>query len=138
MKNKRNDRESAEIPPHYYPMGTTSITDRKDNWLTIASPFKRDNALLKNSDEPEKKKLRLDFRNEDVYRSVSRPSTSPSPSGDGDKNSVKKDFIKRTRILHYSDKDVLCGRGGGTNLHTGNLYYRELILSQCSAYENAT
>ena len=132
MKSNRKDRESAEIFPHHYPMGMTSVMYRKDNRLTVASPVKRDIALLKNSDEPEKKKLRLDFNNDDVYISVSRPSTSPSvvklnskkktPSG-GDKKTAKKDSIKGARILHCSDKDVLCGRGGGTNIHPGNVKF---------------
>ncbi|KAG7369130.1 hypothetical protein IV203_031873 [Nitzschia inconspicua] len=36
-----------------------------------------------------------------------------------------------------TDKDVLSGRGGGTNLHPGNRYYRDLILSHRAAYDEA-
>jgi hypothetical protein len=36
-----------------------------------------------------------------------------------------------------TDKDVLSGRGGGTNLHAGNRFYRQLILSNRSAYDDA-
>jgi hypothetical protein len=61
-----------------------------------------------------------------------------NPSPDGRKNSADSDFTKGIGILQYNDKDVLSGRGGGTNVHSGNRYYRELILSQCSAYEEAT
>lgn len=42
------------------------------------------------------------------------------------------------RILEYSDKDVLSGRGGATNRHPGNRHYRELILSHLQSYEDAS
>mmetsp|Transcript_284 Transcript_284/g.485 ORF Transcript_284/g.485 Transcript_284/m.485 type:complete len:414 (+) Transcript_284:192-1433(+) len=37
----------------------------------------------------------------------------------------------------FSDKDVLSGRGGGTNLHPGNRFYRELILSYRAEYDES-
>jgi hypothetical protein len=38
----------------------------------------------------------------------------------------------------YTDADVLCGRGGVTNLHPGNRYYRDLILSHRQTYDIAS
>lgn len=37
-----------------------------------------------------------------------------------------------------NEKDVLSGRGGGTNLHPGNRFYRDLILSRRAAYDEAS
>lgn len=37
-------------------------------------------------------------------------------------------------LLVYEDNDVLCGRGGGTNIHSGNCYFRELINIYRSSY----
>lgn len=43
-----------------------------------------------------------------------------------------------TTVTRYTDKDVLSGRGGGTNLHAGNRFYRQLILSNRTAYDDAS
>ena len=149
MKSNRKDRESNENSPHYCPLGVASIMDHEDNRLTIAYPVKRGKSPIENPDGPEKKKLRLDLYDDDVNRSASHPSTSPSevkkkcndkkktPST-GNSNAAKKDSIEGARILNYTNNDVLSGRGGRTNLHPGNRYYRELILSNCSAYVKAT
>lgn len=37
----------------------------------------------------------------------------------------------------FGEADVLCGRGGGTNLHPGNRQYRDLILSETRNYDLA-
>jgi hypothetical protein len=37
--------------------------------------------------------------------------------------------LKGQGFTSYTDADVLCGRGGGTNLHPGNRHYRDLIHS---------
>mmetsp|Transcript_13941 Transcript_13941/g.16413 ORF Transcript_13941/g.16413 Transcript_13941/m.16413 type:complete len:341 (+) Transcript_13941:54-1076(+) len=37
-------------------------------------------------------------------------------------------------LVFYEDNDVLCGRGGGTNIHCGNRYFRELIHIYRSSY----
>jgi hypothetical protein len=38
----------------------------------------------------------------------------------------------------YNEKDVLSGRGGGTNLHPGNRYYRDLIFNHRKTYDVAS
>lgn len=38
----------------------------------------------------------------------------------------------------FTDQDVLSGRGGGTNLHPGNRFYRDLILSHRQSYDMAS
>jgi hypothetical protein len=53
-------------------------------------------------------------------------STSTSVAGDG----VEVEFS--------TDRDVLSGRGGGTNLHPGNRCYRDLILSHRKEYDLAS
>ena len=40
-------------------------------------------------------------------------------------------------IKFYSRNDVLCGRGGGTNVHPGNRRFRDLINANRRAYLNA-
>lgn len=41
-------------------------------------------------------------------------------------------------LSETKDADVLSGRGGGTNLHPGNRYFRQLIVSHSSSYDKAT
>jgi hypothetical protein len=53
-------------------------------------------------------------------------STSTSVAGDGGEVEV------------VTDRDVLSGRGGGTNLHPGNRRYRDLILSHRKEYDLAS
>ena len=38
------------------------------------------------------------------------------------------------KISDYTDVDVLCGRGGGTNHHPGNAYWRALVASNKRLY----
>ena len=38
----------------------------------------------------------------------------------------------------FTSKDVLSGRGGATNLHPGNRYYRDLILKHRQVYDLAS
>ncbi|KAG7348427.1 hypothetical protein IV203_017132 [Nitzschia inconspicua] len=45
--------------------------------------------------------------------------------------------VSGSLVEDCTDKDVLSGRGGGTNLHPGNRYYRDLILSHRAAYDEA-
>lgn len=43
-----------------------------------------------------------------------------------------------TGFSETKDADVLSGRGGGTNLHPGNRFFRQLIVSHSNAYDEAT
>lgn len=40
---------------------------------------------------------------------------------------VEADVDENTRVFHPRDKDVLLGRGGLTNTHPGNVFFRDLI-----------
>ncbi len=37
-------------------------------------------------------------------------------------------------VSNYSNADVLCGRGGGTNHHTGNNHWRALVAANKRLY----
>lgn len=72
------------------------------------------------------------------------PMTKTTSSEVRDKNRTRTDASAEIStntngigIEEYNAKDVLSGRGGATNLHSGNQYYRQLILSYCAAYEQA-
>mmetsp|Transcript_20519 Transcript_20519/g.37012 ORF Transcript_20519/g.37012 Transcript_20519/m.37012 type:complete len:443 (-) Transcript_20519:180-1508(-) len=78
-------------------------------------------------------------------------SDSIAPAGDDDdddcKPSATSDLASRKEhavilpskegIKFYSRNDVLCGRGGGTNVHPGNRRFRDLINANRRAYLKA-
>jgi hypothetical protein len=128
------------------PTSINYVMECERDRLVMASPVKK--RICTSTNEPQKKKLKLGIFDDDERKlhvtdgiennaNDSDPNAQ-NPSPDGNKNSTDSDSTKSIGILHYSDKDVLSGRGGGTNLHSGNRYYRELILSQCPAYEDAS
>ena len=86
-----------------------------------------------------------DNDNDVSYKSMGlKRITKTSPSEARDKNRTRTDALAGIStnttgigIEEYNAKDVLSGRGGATNLHSGNQYYRQLILSYCAAYEQA-
>ncbi len=55
-------------------------------------------------------------------------------------NVVRVESVKPSLSgFHESkDMDVLSGRGGGTNLHPGNRYFRQLIVSHSDSYDKAS
>ncbi|KAL7536556.1 hypothetical protein ACHAXR_007247 [Thalassiosira sp. AJA248-18] len=67
----------------------------------------------------------------------------PPAAGAGGANSPtpRKDHItvppSKEGIKFYSRNDVLCGRGGGTNVHPGNRRFRDLINANRRAYLKA-
>lgn len=122
--------------------------DRVNDRFTTTSPVKRGNDMIKAGDsednEPQKKEPKL-CCDDDTDKILSHPYASSISTKNKDARNTGKvstiiasNSTKSVGILHYNDRDVLSGRGGGTNLHPGNRYYRELILSQCSAYEEAS
>jgi len=62
-----------------------------------------------------------------------KPSSSPT--------SPRKEHVavppSKEGIKFYSRNDVLCGRGGGTNVHPGNRRFRDLINANRRAYLKA-
>jgi len=65
----------------------------------------------------------------------------PKPSGATDSPSALKEHVtvppSKEGIKFYSRNDVLCGRGGGTNVHPGNRRFRDLINANRRAYLKA-
>lgn len=62
----------------------------------------------------------------------SKPAGSPGPRKEHAVVPPSKEGIK-----FYSRNDVLCGRGGGTNVHPGNRRFRDLINANRRAYLKA-
>ena len=60
-------------------------------------------------------------------------TTSSSSNSSNSSNSSKKIII----ITQINAHDVLCGRGGETNQHTGNVRYRQLVRERQVAYLQA-
>ena len=83
--------------------------------------------VLSTSEEPPKKKQKTTSPKESPTVSDSEADEIEPPS-----NSLA------INNSNYNDKDVLSGRGGGTNLHPGNRYYRELIFNHRKRYDEAS
>lgn len=64
---------------------------------------------------------------------------APSDNDNEDVTFDKSKLIQpsSTGIKFYSRNDVLCGRGGGTNVHPGNRRFRDLINANRRAYLKA-
>jgi len=64
-----------------------------------------------------------------------------SPSGADSSSASRKEHVvvppSKEGIKFYSRNDVLCGRGGGTNVHPGNRRFRDLINANRRAYLKA-
>jgi hypothetical protein len=65
-------------------------------------------------------------------RSKSSPASSTSSSNSS------TELKSPSPPADFNQKDVLSGRGGATNLHPGNRFYRELILEHRSVYDMAS
>lgn len=69
-----------------------------------------------------------------------KPSASNSPAPQVANNPPKQHapiMASEEGIKFYSRNDVLCGRGGGTNVHPGNRRFRDLINANRRAYLKA-
>eukprot|EP00529_Nitzschia_sp_RCC80_P013456 CAMPEP_0113451110 /NCGR_PEP_ID=MMETSP0014_2-20120614/6172_1 /TAXON_ID=2857 /ORGANISM="Nitzschia sp." /LENGTH=596 /DNA_ID=CAMNT_0000342461 /DNA_START=68 /DNA_END=1861 /DNA_ORIENTATION=+ /assembly_acc=CAM_ASM_000159 len=67
-------------------------------------------------------------------KKVAAPSSSSSSSGVASKKSNNDDEIDMTPISQPHEHDVLCGRGGMTNQHRGNEWFRRLVRSNRPLY----
>lgn len=135
-------RMRADISPQYYPIVMNCVNRDEEDRLEIKS--NRGERLEENG--PLQKKSKLDVKNTCTNESIpqniqncatydAKKNTEPD---DAESTSIKKESQKGARIKDCTEKDVLSGRGGRTNTHPGNQYYRELIVSRCTAYEEAT
>jgi hypothetical protein len=84
--------------------------------------------------------------NQSQLNDASNHSGSKAPEDDGQKQSPpgspgRKEHVavppSKEGIKFYSRNDVLCGRGGGTNVHPGNRRFRDLINANRRAYLKA-
>jgi hypothetical protein len=66
------------------------------------------------------------------------PSKESPTVSDSEVDEVEPSSNSQAITSNYNDKDVLSGRGGGTNLHSGNRYYRELIFNHRETYDEAS
>jgi len=84
-------------------------------------------------DEPPSK--RTNFDSADGSGDESKPPSASTPT----KGSEPLQTIPASKegIKFYSRNDVLCGRGGGTNVHPGNRRFRDLINANRRAYLKA-
>jgi len=146
-KTSHEFKKSTDNSPNYLYMNMNSCVNREDSPQKYALPVKINKSLQENSDGPDKMKARLDPNDEDDSKSVEPLSVATSlvrsdtkkksASGDNE-DTVKEESEDCTRTLVCTEKDVLSGRGGRTNYHRGNIYFRNLIVSQCPAYKKAT
>lgn len=67
-------------------------------------------------------------RGQNEIESGSSSSMSPSNFQDYDGAAI---------VATYNDIDVLCGRGGATNSHTGNRKFRKIVASHRESYLRA-
>lgn len=69
--------------------------------------------------------------------SDSKPADSAADSPPSSPSDVVPVPASEEGIKFYSRNDVLCGRGGGTNVHPGNRRFRDLINTNRRAYLKA-
>ena len=74
------------------------------------------------------------IKNEDDANDDEKPS---SEGGDAPRKEHTVVPPSKEGIKFYSRNDVLCGRGGGTNVHPGNRRFRDLINANRRAYLKA-
>ena len=90
-----------------------------------------DTSLLKLDDQDSPKSSAQVLPTEQVQSSAAKPSSWPSGSTSTASTTAQESIIEITK------DDVLFGRGGGTNRHPGNIYFRDLVSEQQPAYVQA-
>ncbi|KAL3919785.1 MAG: hypothetical protein SGILL_003580 [Bacillariaceae sp.] len=113
------------------------MDDGSDRYVTKKGVFDAVDALLAS-------KRSRDESSSQSFSSPSSPKKKLKVTGDLKKPataaavSTASSERKLQGIENYEALDVLCGRGGGTNLHEGNRFYRDLILSHRTTYDDAS
>jgi hypothetical protein len=94
------------------------------------SSKKADPPSTSEEESPKKKQKTSPFKESPtVSDSEADEQVDPTPSNNSEEAITSS---------QHTDKDVLSGRGGGTNLHPGNRYYRDLIFNHRETYDVAT
>ena len=120
----------ARDPSEFERLVSKSIMDNADDaYVTKKGVFSKRSAADESraSPQPPKKKLKEAADAESL--NLKKPASSDTSS---------EPTETKEGVSIYESLDVLCGRGGGTNLHEGNRFYRDLILSHRTAYDDAT
>jgi hypothetical protein len=82
----------------------------------------------------------LDTKSKDPVEQPSEDSPTSSaqvPTTSSSEQKKKPASIPDPEADSISPNDVLLGRGGGTNRHVGNIYFRDLVSSRQPAYVQA-
>lgn len=108
------------------------ITDTKRKLLLLQAQH-ASHELDQLQQQPNFKKQRRSFTE------GTTPSSANEESSTSSITAAKSDPIRPSEkgVASYVDSDVLCGRGGGTNVHPGNRHFRELINLHRRAYLKA-
>ena len=67
-----------------------------------------------------------------TIKATKKVSSKPEPP-----KQTKKKILTGTRIIAPSDKDVICGRGGHSNNHVGNVRFRDEARQMRGVYQEA-
>merc|ERR1719183_3491411 len=125
---------------------TVSVESTKHTTKTNKSTKAK--AKSKKKPSPAKKK-KASAKKKKASKSSSRPTTmiSPIPSVPTTSFPINVNVISSaiidvpsasTREFAITNNDVLCGRGGLTNHHPGNILFRNLVKAKQPAYVRAT
>ena len=68
-----------------------------------------------------------------TIKATKKVASKPEPS-----KQTKKKILTGTRIISPSDKDVICGRGGHSNNHVGNVRFRDEVRQMRGVYREAS
>ena len=69
----------------------------------------------------------------DTAKAMKKVVSKPEPP-----KQTKKKILTGTRIISPSDKDVICGRGGHSNNHLGNVRFRDEARQMRGVYQEAS
>jgi hypothetical protein len=135
FESSSSPSSSAGTPAEFERLVTRnkSIMDTAHTYVTKTGGFSKRTPVEETSSSPQPPKKRLkEAADADSIASLDLNTRAVAEAPCSDQDPSKQG------VSNYGPPDVLSGRGGGTNLHEGNRYYRDLILSHRSAYDDAT
>lgn len=140
LGNHRADGERPGLTPEGLQVSRLGVDDGisagiadESKLVLLPSPSSTERAIISSEEMNGSldKKAKVDADSED-------PSFCANKEGARDMKIEEEESTHDGKHAHFNAKDVLFGRGGGTNLHPGNRFYRELIMSSRSTYDNAS
>ncbi|KAL7553063.1 hypothetical protein ACHAWF_016312 [Thalassiosira exigua] len=113
-----------------------SPSAKRPNLGSASSDLKSDRQALEKD-----KSLKKDDKSDDEDAKVKEDAKDDASDGGGADSPSPREHKtvppSKEGIKYYSRNDVLCGRGGGTNVHPGNRRFRDLINANRRAYLKA-